>query len=382
MSATGGPAIFTDFNSVNTHDLAHSETVQVPLILLVLVLFFGSLWAAGIPVVVTVIGLVTTLGALWFVAGAMSLSIYVQNVVPLIGIGVGVDYSLFIANRYRDELRAGFAPLDAAAITIGRAGKAIFFSGLTVAMALAGMLAVGVPIFTGFAVGTIGVVVVMVTASLTLTPAILVALNQRVLRADVVAWGRRVLRRPARHTTSDDGDFGFWGRWAAAVMRRPWTVIIVVTLILLTLAAPVLVMKTGSSGVTALPPSQPSRVAAGKLVAAAGPGAEDPISVVVDGTGPVSHAVIADDRQRASPPTRRSRASTRRSRTPRTAPPRSSPSIRSPTRTPPPRRTWPAGSPTSTGRPRSGPARSTSTSAAPPARTATSPPPCPDACRS
>ena len=89
----------------------------------------------------------------------MSLSIYVQNVVPLIGIGVGVDYSLFIANRYRDELRAGFAPDDAAAITIGRAGKAIFFSGLTVAMALAGMLAVGVPIFTGFAVGHDRVVV-------------------------------------------------------------------------------------------------------------------------------------------------------------------------------------------------------------------------------
>ncbi len=293
VSATGGPAIFTDFNSVNTHDLRQSETVQIPLILLVLVLFFGSLWAAGIPVVVTVIALVSTLGALWLIAGAMSLSIYVQNVVPLIGIGVGVDYSLFIANRYRDEMRAGFDAHDAAAITIGRAGKAIFFSGLTVAMALAGMLAVGVPIFTGFAVGTISVVAVMVTASLTLTPAILVALGPRVFRADAVAWGRRLLRRPPRHATSDDGDFGFWGRWAAGVMRRPWTVIVVVTLILLILASPVLVMTTGSSGVTALPPSQPSRVAAGKLVAAAGSGAEDPVSVVIDGTGPVSQAAIA-----------------------------------------------------------------------------------------
>jgi len=293
VGATSGPAIFTDFNSVNTHDLAQSETVQIPLILVVLVLFFGSLWAAGIPVVVTVVGLVTTLGALWFVAGVMSLSIYVQNVVPLIGIGVGVDYSLFIVNRYRDELREGFAPLEAVAITVGRAGKAIFFSGLTVAMALAGMLAVGVPIFTGFAVGTIGVVALMVAASLTLTPAILVSLNQRVFGVDVVAWGRRVLRRPARHQTNDDGDFGFWGRWAAAVMRHPWTVINAVTLVLLALASPVLVMKTGSSGVTALPPSMPSRVAASQLVAAAGPGAEDPLSIVVDGTGPVPPATIA-----------------------------------------------------------------------------------------
>ena len=293
VGATSGPAIFSDFNSVNTHDLARSETVQIPLILLVLVLFFGSLWAAGIPVVVTVVGLATTLGALWFVAGVMSLSIYVQNVVPLIGIGVGVDYSLFIVNRYRDELREGFAPLDAVAITVGRAGKAIFFSGLTVAMALAGMLAVGVPIFTGFAVGTIAVVVLMVAASLTLTPAILVSLDQRVFRADVVASARRVLGRPVRHQTNDDGDFGFWGRWASGVMRHPWTVIIVVTVILLVLASPVLVMKTGSSGVTALPPSMPSRIAAAQLVAAAGPGAEDPISIVIDGSGPVSSATVA-----------------------------------------------------------------------------------------
>jgi putative drug exporter of the RND superfamily len=294
VGVTGGPAIFTDFNQVNKHDLQISEAVQIPLILLVLVVFFGSLWAAGIPVVVTVIGLLTTLGALWFVAGWMSLSIYVQNVVPLIGIGIGVDYSLFIVNRYRDELHEGFDPLDAAAITVGRAGKAIFFSGLTVAVALAGMLAVGVPIFTGFAVGTIGVVIMLVSASLTLTPAILVALHKRLDRLDVVAWVRRIFHRPPRRVLSDEGDFGFWGRWANGVMRRPWTVIIVVTAVLLLLASPVLVMKTGSSGVTALPTNVPSRVATGTLVAAAGQGAENPISIVIDGDGPVDRQVVAE----------------------------------------------------------------------------------------
>ncbi len=292
VGVTSGPAIFEDFNTVNQHDLKRSEITQVPLILIVLVFFFGALWAAGIPIVVMVVGLASTLGALWFVASVMSLSIYVQNVVPLIGIGVGVDYSLFIVNRYRDELRQGYDRLDAAAITIGRAGKAIFFSGLTVAMALAGMLAVGVPIFTGFAVGTIGVVVMMVAASLTLTPAILVALGPRLFEADLVAGGRRLLRRPPRHETSDTGDFGFWGRWAEGVMRRPWLVIIGVTTVLLVLASPVLVMVTGSSGFTALPPSTPSRVAAAQLVAAAGEGAEDPIDVVIDGSGPVSQAGI------------------------------------------------------------------------------------------
>ena len=294
IGVSGGPAVFTDFNAVNKHDLSISEAVQVPLILLVLVIFFGSLWAAGIPVVVTVIGLVSTLGALWFVAGWMSLSIYVQNVVPLIGIGIGIDYSLFIVNRFRDELREGFDPVDAAAITIGRAGKAIFFSGLTVAVALAGMLAVGVPIFTGFAVGTIGVVILLVAASLTLTPAILVALHTRLFRWDAVAAVRRLFHRPPRRVITDDGDFGFWGRWATAVMRRPWTVIICVTAVLLILASPVLVMKTGSSGVTALPTNVPSRVATSQLVAAAGQGAENPISIVVTGTGPVNTQVVTE----------------------------------------------------------------------------------------
>ena len=187
VGVTSGPAIFNDFNQVNQHDLAISETVQVPLILLVLVVFFGSLWAAGIPVLVTAIALVSTLGALWFVASVMSLSIYVQNVVPLIGIGVGVDYSLFVVNRYRDEIRHGHDPLDAAAVTVGTAGKAITFSGLTVAVALAGMFAVGVPIFTGFAVGTIAVVIMAVACGVTLTPAILVALGPRLRRADAIA---------------------------------------------------------------------------------------------------------------------------------------------------------------------------------------------------
>jgi uncharacterized membrane protein YdfJ with MMPL/SSD domain len=292
VGVTSGPAIFNDFNQVNQHDLAVSETVQVPLILLVLVVFFGSLWAAGIPVLVTAIALVSTLGALWFVASVMSLSIYVQNVVPLIGIGVGVDYSLFVVNRYRDEIRHGHDPLDAAAVTVGTAGKAITFSGLTVAVALAGMFAVGVPIFTGFAVGTIAVVIMAVACGVTLTPAILVALGPRLLRADAIAGVRRLLGRPKRRETSDSGDLGFWGRWAAGVMRRPWLVIISVTTLLLGLASPTLVMKTGSSGFTALPPTTPSRLASAQLAAAAGPGAEDPISVVVTGPGPVPNAEI------------------------------------------------------------------------------------------
>ena len=280
VGVTGGPAIFRDFNSVNQKDLAVSESEQVPLILLVLVLFFGSLWAAGIPIIATIAALISTLGALWFLASVMSLSVYVQNVVPLIGIGVGVDYSLFIVSRFRDELHGGHTVVDAVTITVGRAGKAITFSGISVAVALAGMFAVGVPIFTGFAVGTIGVVILAVAVGITLTPAILAALGDRVFRLDAKAATRRLFRRPEKSYGSTNE--GFWERWADTVMRHPWLVVISVTIVLLAIASPAITMRTGSSGYTALPADTPARSVSAQLVAAAGPGSEDPFSVVVD----------------------------------------------------------------------------------------------------
>jgi RND superfamily putative drug exporter len=281
VEVTGGPAIFEDFNAVNEEDLALSEVIQIPFILLILVIFFGSLVAAGIPIAATVIALISTLGGLYFAAQVMDLSIYVQNVVPLIGIGVGVDYSLFVVSRYRDELREGRRPLDAAAVTTATAGKAIFFSGLTVAVALAGMLAVGVPLFTGFAVGTIAVVFVAVAVGLTFTPALMVALSRWLFRFDPRPRARRLVGRRPRVEAEDLVGAGFWARWAKWVMARPWPVLLGTTAVLLLLAAPALDMRTGSSGISALPPDQPSVVAAERLAAVAGPGAVSPIDVVI-----------------------------------------------------------------------------------------------------
>jgi putative drug exporter of the RND superfamily len=285
VEVAGGPAVFDDFNAVNKEDLQTSEALQAPFILLVLVVFFGSLWAAGVPLVGTVVAIVSTLGGLFFLASAVDLSIYVQNVVLLIGIGVGVDYSLFVVSRFRDEMREGREPLEAAAATTATAGKAIFFSGLTVAVALAGMFAVGVPIFTGFAVGTIAVVFMAVAVGLTFTPAVLVALGPRLFRADARPLFRRLTRRPARPPVEEVVGSGFWVRWARGVMARPWTVLIGASAALLLLAAPALWMTTGSSGITALPPDQPSREAAARIAAVAGEGAASPIEVVVTGSG-------------------------------------------------------------------------------------------------
>lgn len=283
VGVTGGPAVFEDFNQVNKEDLVVSEVIQVPFLLLVLVIFFGSVIAAGIPIGATIIAIATTMGGLYFLAQVLDLSIYVQNVVLLIGIGVGIDYSLFVASRFREELRAGRDPLDAAAVTGGTAGKAIFFSGLTVAVALAGMFAVGVPLFTGFAIGTIAVVFMAVAVGLTFTPAVLVALGPKLFKWDLRRGFVRAIGRTPRPPVADLVGQGFWVRWANWVMRRPWTVLITTSVVLLALAAPALNMKVGSSGITALPSDTPSREALATIETVAGPGAASALQVVATG---------------------------------------------------------------------------------------------------
>ena len=277
VDVTGGPAIFDDFDTVNAEDLRRSELVQIPIVLLILLLVLGSLIAAALPIITTFTALVVTLGALYFVARGADLSIYVQNIVPLVGIGVGVDYSLFLVRRYAEELRGGCPPAEAVALTMHTSGRAIFFSGLTVVVALAGMFAVGVPIFTGFAIGSIAVVTVAMAAGLTLVPAILAALGTRITRWNIGARLRpRTFRdRPVEATP--------WSRWAEAVMRRPWPYLLGSSALLLALAVPALWLDLGSSGATSLPRDAPSIRAAVAVAGDLGPGALAPLRIVVDG---------------------------------------------------------------------------------------------------
>ncbi|MBI2684012.1 MAG: MMPL family transporter [Actinobacteria bacterium] len=266
VQVTGGPASFRDFNRVNADGLRFSEIIQVPAVALILVVVLGSLVAAGLPVLTALVSLTTTLGALYFVARAVDLSIYLKSVVPLVGIGVAVDYALFIVNRFREEL-PGSDPVSAATATGASAGRAIAFSGVTVALALAGMLAVGVPLFTGFAVGTIAVVAVSVLVALTLLPAILARLGPRL---------------GARRTRAHRGDGG-WERWTNRVMRRPWLSIVASLVVLVALSVPAIDLRISSSGVSALPPDVPSRQAAVASARSFGAGFATPNRVVVDG---------------------------------------------------------------------------------------------------
>jgi RND superfamily putative drug exporter len=238
---TGPAAMWSDFNEANKAAMLKSEVLSWPLTLALLVLAFGTLVAAGLPLLLTMAGLMGA-GGLLFVAGRLfDVSIWAMNFAMMFAIALGIDYALFIVVRFRAALAAGHSPRDATALTMATAGKAVLVSGLTVLAALLALTLVPVPAFRTVPVG-IGLAVIMVLlATLTLLPAVLARLGHRV-NGGRVRLGGAIGHRSARYAA--------WGRrlWA-----RPLPYGLAAVAILLALAAPVLGLKTGMPGMSALP---------------------------------------------------------------------------------------------------------------------------------
>jgi RND superfamily putative drug exporter len=277
---TGGLAPFYNrFNEVSRQDLEKAERIAFPLTLLVLVLAFGTLVAAGLPILLGIFSLVVTLGALYFLAGVTDMSVYVTNTASIIGIGVGIDYSLFVVTRFREELRRGRPVPDAIVRSVASSGRAVALSGATVIVALAGMFLVNIQAFRSMAIGSMSVVAVAVLAAVTLLPAVLAVAGRGVDR----------LRVPFLKGAATVGsDRGFWHRWALAVMRRPWTFLAASLAILLTLAIPFTALRLGQPGPSVLPSDEQPRVATERLAADFGAGVTGPIEILVDMPGGAS----------------------------------------------------------------------------------------------
>ena len=305
---TGGlAAFFHQFNEVAKEDLERAELISFPITLAVLVIAFGSLIAAGLPLMLAAVSLVVTLGALFFLAGAVEMSIYVTNTASVIGIGVGIDYALFIVTRFRDELRHGYSVDRAVARASATAGQAVVLSGITVIVALAGMFLVQVQAFSSMAIGSMAVVAVAVLAAITLLPAMLRLVGTRIDRLHIPTFGRRAAVSslptssvaPNGEETESDG---FWHRWAVAVMRRPWLSLIGSLVVLLALAAPFSVIRLGQPGPSMLPVDASPRRATERLAEAFGPGVTGPIEILVEtpgGAGSMTNLVKIDRLTRA-----------------------------------------------------------------------------------
>jgi Predicted drug exporters of the RND superfamily len=278
VGLSGGPAFYGDVQAVSEADLRRSELISLPLAALALLLVFGSVVASAVPLIVGGSAVVAALAAIFVVAGLTPMSIFVLNLATLLGLGLGVDYSLLMTSRFREELSArGWDPdavEDAVGVTTRTAGRAVFFSGLTVLLGLLGLVLFGFMILRS--VGIAGAVVVgfAVTAAMTLLPAVLAIVGVNLERFRV----RRVQPRPAED--------GAWSRLAWAVMRRPVAVLVPTLALLLILGTPFLHVQFNAPDARILPENAPSRAAFDRLTVDFGPGPFAPIVLAVRTVGP------------------------------------------------------------------------------------------------
>jgi RND superfamily putative drug exporter len=265
---TGAPPFYKAFEHTTTSDLEKAEKIALPITLVILLVAFGSLVAAGVPLILALLGLAISFGIISFIAAHTLVATFAQNVASMIGIGVGIDYSLFVLTRYREEFRRGHARSEAVAQAMATSGKAVLVSALTVVVALAGTLLVRIAAFQSMGFSAMIAVFVAGAAALTLLPALLGVMGGKIDSLRV---------RPRRSAEVS----GLWHRWAMTVMRRPWVFLIVAAAILVTIALPVRNLKLGSSGPSILPPDAAPRVAAEIVGAAFGEGQVAPVQIVL-----------------------------------------------------------------------------------------------------
>jgi putative drug exporter of the RND superfamily len=241
--------------------------------LVVLVLLFGSLVAASLPIVMAVFAVGSTVGLIALASHLADVADFTPPVMVLVGLGVGIDYALLIFSRYRSELVAGAEPERAARTALDTA-RTVFFASCTVVIAMLGLVALGLGSFRGLALSVTLTVLTTMVASLTLLPALLAVFGRRIQRA--------VARRAGRARRADGER---WRRWAAGVQRRPWLALLVPVAALLALSAPALGLRLGFSDAGTDPTSKTSRQAYDLLARGFGPGFNGPLLVVVQGDG-------------------------------------------------------------------------------------------------
>jgi len=274
---TGTASIQSDFSQAAGHDLQRGEGIGVPIALIILLIVFGAVVAAGLPIVLSLIAITAAVALTALVGQTFSVSVFAINMISMMGLATGIDYSLFIISRYREERVLGRDKIDAITVTGGTASRAVLFSGLTVVLALAGLLLVPTNIFASLAIGAILVVTMSVLAALTLLPAVLSLLGDHVNSLKIPYLGRRLLEGRATGRTS-------WiARAAQRAMRRPGLALGTGVVILLLAASPVVFIKTGVSGVSSFPNSFESKQAFGVLDRQFSAGRVSPVQIVVDG---------------------------------------------------------------------------------------------------
>jgi RND superfamily putative drug exporter len=303
VSITGEYSLDRDLAEVSERDLQKGELqLGLPAALLVLVVVFGTLVAAALPLVLALVSIAVALGLTALVSAQWELSLFVVNMLTGMGLALGIDYALFVTSRFREERARGRAKLAAIGAAGATANRAVLFSGSAFVLAMVGLLLVQSTIMRSLALGAILVGIVSVVAALTLMPAVLSLLGDRINALRVPFLSRR-LDRPSSESR-------FWGAIVARVVRRPGISFALGAGVLLALALPVLMLNIGAAGVSTLPDGLASKQGFVALQGSFPEASADPAAIVVDGdvgSAEVSGAIarlqarLADDGRFGTP---------------------------------------------------------------------------------
>jgi uncharacterized membrane protein YdfJ with MMPL/SSD domain len=271
----GQPTIWAGMQELSKSDLAKAEGGGFPIVAIILLVVFGSLAAAALPLVLGFVSVIVTGALIYFISQQIETSVFVTNMASMIGIGVAIDYSLFILARYREERASGRDPQAARAQALSTSGLAVAFSGLAVIVSLAGLWMVDNQALRSMALGAMTVVAVSILTAVTLLPALIATLGDRVLPGGVVAKLLGVFRRRGGRADRE----AFWVRWTARVMAHPWRAVIGVSAVLLTLTIPLLSIQTGTQALGQFPKESDVRVG-NELASKQLGGGTDPVQIV------------------------------------------------------------------------------------------------------
>ncbi|HET7445937.1 MAG TPA: MMPL family transporter [Solirubrobacterales bacterium] len=297
----GQPTIWAGMQEISKEDLSKAESSGFPIVAIILLVVFGSLAAAALPLALGFVSVLVTGALIYFLSMQMTMSVFVTNMASMIGIGVAIDYSLFILARYREEREAGLSKREARAKSLSTSGLAVTFSGLAVIISLAGLWMVDNQALRSMALGAMTVVAVSILTATTLLPALIAMLGDRVLPGGIVGRVERFFQRRfyRRHKPQPPletpGASRFWVKWTERVMAHPWTAIIGVSAVLLLLASPLLSLQTGTEALQQFPKDSDVRVGT-ELASAELGGGTDPVQVVAEfGAAPtvVDRAAVA-----------------------------------------------------------------------------------------
>lgn len=272
--SAGDGSIWHDGMEQYERDMAAGEAIGIPVAIIILVIVFGAVVAAGVPVILGLLGILVAVGVTAGLSYSLDIDSITINMITMIGLAVGIDYTLFVIERFREERLHGLEKIEAIVAAGGTASRAVLFSGITVIIALAGLIIVPTAIMASLAYGAMTVVVAAVAMALTMLPAVLSIFGDRINWLTIPGRKQKLL--------SDD-NAGFFGKTTAIVMRHPWISATTSTALLVAMAVPYFNINIGATGISTFPQDLRSVQAFNILDREFSAGRIDPVEVVIEG---------------------------------------------------------------------------------------------------